>query len=42
MERLSQLNLTPQEKEYLREKCRDGICATVNDHECYVGMNFHA
>lgn len=42
MNRLLQIELTEADKDYLREKARNGVCSSVNDHECYLGMNFNS
>ena len=39
MNRLREFELTDNEKAYLRERADNGVCASVNDHECYLGMN---
>ena len=39
MNRLRTFELTANEKAYLAEKAMNGVCASVNDHECYLGMN---
>ena len=39
MNRLRTFELTANEKAYLAEKAVNGVCASVNDHECYLGMN---
>ena len=41
MNRLLQIELTEADKNYLRDKARDGVCASVNDHDCYLGLNFN-
>ena len=38
MERLAKISLTLQDKQYLKMKCRDGVCQTRNGHECYLGI----
>lgn len=40
MNRLREFELTANEKAYLTERANNGVCASVNDHECYLGMNF--
>ena len=40
MNRLREFELTASEKAYLAERAENGVCASVNDHECYLGMNF--
>ena len=39
MNRLCLFDLTANEKSYLAEKAVNGVCASVNDHETYLGMN---
>ena len=38
MERLVNTVLSDQEKQYLIERARDGVCKTQGGHECYLGM----
>lgn len=40
MQRLMQLGLSPNDKDYLRERARDGVCMTTNGHECFLGLIF--
>lgn len=40
MNRLREFDLTANEKAYLTERANNGVCASANDHQCYLGMNF--
>ena len=38
MQRLIQISLTDQDKEYLRGKAHDSVRRTAKDHESYLGL----
>ena len=35
------VTLTENDKEKLRLKSRDGVCATPNGHDCYLGLDLY-
>ena len=38
MQHLLKIDLTNGDKDYLRVRAHDGVRATVNDHEAYLGL----